>query len=115
MLSKEECIKHCEIFEKIIKKDLSFRYIEGLNFEEQSTLVRNLKNVMECFEQLIEEHFDNEPLKWEELHEDMWVWCGGEYSQITELSDFGTIKLVYFDCDSVRFKEGRFYRKQVEE
>lgn len=108
MLTKEECYKALRYITNLYEE----LYITRLN--ESGNHIDDTKEYW-ILEQLIDEHFDNPPLKWEELKEGMWVWCGGSYSQITELSNFGKIKLVYFDCDSVRFKENRFYRKQVEE
>ena len=98
MLTKEECL---EALDRIVQEFGCDPAYYGLNMEYTTLLA------------LIDEHFDNPPLKFEELKEGMWVWCYGSYSQIRELSNFGKIKLVYFDCDSVRFEENRFYRKQV--
>lgn len=100
-----------------------------------------LKNrVMECFEiadindlknklvqiTLIEEHFYNPPLKFEELKVGMWVWDNEHdmFNQILELRincaeeqeiefnySLETDDKIYNDI----FEENRFYRKQVEE
>lgn len=75
--------------------------------------------------QLIEEHFDNPPLKFEELKENMWVWDNNwnQYFEICEIypqtKEFDVLihqnrinKLRY---EPMKFEENRFYRKQVEE
>lgn len=76
--------------------------------------------------QLIVEHFDNPPLKFEELHEGMWVWDNKYkvYNKVRETYTFnGTAEVVAFvylnlitqwNC-SVKFEENRFYRKEVKE
>lgn len=77
---------------------------------------------------LIEEYFDNPPLKFEELEEDMWVWDrrDNKYVHIymTRIYEYDTgcffkgQKLLRIYCDSgwydTEFVENRFYRKQVE-
>lgn len=57
-------------------------------------------------EQLIKEHFDNPPLKLEELKEGMWVWDNVE-------KEF--IKVKFTEAVCIEFDPNRFYRKQVEE
>ena len=68
---------------------------------------------------LIEEHFSNPPLKFEELKEGMWVWDNKKVLYIRIAKIIG--KTIYaedflygFDCYG-RYEKNRFYRKQVKE
>lgn len=68
---------------------------------------------------LIEEHFSNPPLKFEELKEGMWVWDNKMVLYIRIAKIIG--KTIYaedflygFDCYG-RYEKNRFYRKQVKE
>lgn len=71
----------------------------------------------DVLEQLIKEHFDNPPLKFEELKEGMLVWDNKfkEWCLITIMCKYPHKR--YFDgtIDDSKFEEGRFFRKQVEE
>ena len=69
-------------------------------------------------EQLINEHFDNPPLKFEEIKIGMWVWDNMEEEWI-RIKDYlgGNIfekEVVLNDCwISFNFESNRYYRKQV--
>lgn len=70
--------------------------------------------------QLIKEHYDNPPLKFEELEEDMWVWddYNKEYKQIakTNLDKMGIWYYgVYCEYEVDKFEENRLYKKEVKE
>lgn len=82
-----------------------------------------LEEDLEPIYQLINEHFDNPPLKFEELKENMWVWDNNwnQYFEICEIypqtKEFDVLihqnrinKLRY---EPMKFEENRFYRKQV--
>lgn len=82
----------------------------------------------EILSKLIKQHFDNPPLKFEELEAGMWVWDNKHkvYNEIyILLENFMSTKhnLVQFKHlnettqwgDTIEFEENRFYRKQVEE
>lgn len=68
--------------------------------------------------ELINDHFENYPLRFEELKEGMWVWDNvlKEYIHILTI-DFGVPSggLIETENEYVPFEDGRFYRKQVEE
>ncbi len=72
------------------------------------------------FKDLIEEHFYNPPLKFEELKLGMWVWDSNDnkYNKIIEINN-DKIGFYYITNSSTRFtctfEENRFYRKEVEE
>lgn len=74
------------------------------------------------FEQLIKEHFDNPPLKFEELEEGMWFWDNQqkEYFKINRLkivvSSMNNYKYYIYPTYwsiPIEFEENRFYRNQV--
>jgi hypothetical protein len=80
---------------------------------------------------LIEEHFSNPPLKFEELKEGMWVWdnkykyyfeCNPRIS--TDMTECVWYESFWYNTgegydefyeDYIEFEENRFYRKQVKE
>ena len=72
---------------------------------------------------LIFEHFDNPPLKFEELKDGMWVWDNlfKSYLQIDGCDiENGLVFVEYYDfscCEEIDctfFKENRFFRREVE-
>lgn len=84
--------------------------------------VSSFDKAMVMFARLIEEHFDNPPLKFDELEEEMWVWDNKEKMYIKSCNNFDTeengkgIRVqMGFDLVRIKFEENRFYRKQVEE
>lgn len=95
--------------------------------EDSSTIptitYNEFDNQLIVLRQLIEEHFDNPPLKFEELKEGMWVWDNEQekYLKIVETVDYDedfdepTFLIVFepneYDC----WVEDRFYRKEVKE
>lgn len=120
MLNKEECIK-------ALRTISSF----SINTVEVDTDYKIL-------EQLINEHFDNSvcieegemfklfknrPLKFEELHVNMWIWdclCK-DYVCISGIDYYpGNAKLPYIIVDNSHiikrpFVENRFYRREVKQ
>lgn len=85
------------------------------------------KEYIEVLEDLIEEHFNNPPLKFEELKKYMWVWDNEyeSYMQIMYVTPRKEIEVYmpsYIDGDfqgiyveEFKFEENRFFRKQVEQ
>lgn len=116
-LTKEECEKALFIINVLGKyEDGSPALLEIEQPEEY-----------EIIKQLIEEHFDNPHLKFEELCEGMWVWDNRTKGFVKIRSTF--IKNVVnsktkeerkehrikFKWGESVYEENRFYRKQVEE
>ena len=106
-LTKEECMK-------------ALRYLGDYNGEEYNC--HKFANAMEDLHHLIEEHFDNLPLKFEELKEGMWVWDNRykDYVKLKrhDIENFGKLIIFSkgFDEEYLRsFEENRFYRKEVEQ
>lgn len=72
--------------------------------------------------QLIEEHFENPPLTFEELKENMWVWDkkSNQWIQIDETwssyKKFINVWIVGSDLlQTIEYEPDRFYRKEVQE
>lgn len=117
MLTKEECLKYIDnlitdnytfCLEECVK---SGKCVHGIRLDACEHRCE-----LESFKQLINEHFDNPPLKFEELKEGMWVWDvkNAEWVCIDRpIANVSYCKnlsgLVIF------FEENRFYRKQVQE
>ena len=86
-----------------------------LNYQKLSPTVRK------CFEQLIHEHFNNPPLKFEELETFIPYWDNKnkEWTYIIIKHEDKSINLKpiidYEIVETITFEENRFYRKQVEE
>ena len=91
---------------KLTKKEslhnLKIIITKGGSDDEFLKIYQYLKYEIDYMFNLIDEHFDNPPLKFEELKEGMWVW-DIEWCQFRKL------------IDAQDFEENRFYRKQVEE
>ena len=86
--------------------------LEEYNFRSE----RPLPHEYSLLRRLIEEHFDNPPLKWEELKPNMWVWDNkcDSYYKISDLDEFKGIMFeggFYYEW----FEENRYFRKQVDE
>lgn len=105
--NKEKCLKALET--------LQDKY---LNLDVVDELI--------CFKSLIEDHFDNPPLKFEEITEDEFPywdkieqnWCliSSEGDEVCICSIFGTdIPKYITKYNFISKYEDRFYRKQVEE
>lgn len=125
MITKEECL---EAYEKL-KYD---HYLITEDDDGNLIHINNLyKNELNLFKHLINEHFDNPPLKFEDLKVGMWVWDNeiktyyqikakyiisvGGYKVLEIItSNFINEKWIY-RTSHIYFEENRFYRKQVEE
>ncbi len=94
--------------------------IEDTDYILGDRILNDYAEEIETLQQLIEEHFDNSPLKFEELHEGMWVWDNNDnkYNKIIEINN-DKIGFYYITNSPTRFtctfEENRFYRKEVEE
>lgn len=84
--------------------------------EELSECAISLKRGLHRFLEWIKER-ENQPLKFEELHEDMWVWDNKtkKYRKILYV-DTEIKKIVFYNqVLQVNYKENRFYRYEVKE
>ena len=104
MLTKEECEKALDSIYKVADK-----------------LVLN-HNIFigsyDILKKLIHEHFDNPPLKFEELKEGMFVWDKKQntWIEISEISEYQSIKfyMIGWECkETILYEPNRFYRKEV--
>lgn len=125
MLSKEECLEAL----RDIEFNLPMSYINS----EYGLFGRcAYVNQIEILKNLIYEHFNNPPLKLEEIRPDDWVWDkkNKEWRQVNFAGVVGKddelmfyedvfkkgVKIVAFkNFRSVVFEENRFYRKEVQE
>ena len=113
ILTKEECLEALDILkeeQKYLSTNFNYNYPYSISM---------IKEVQSCFEQLINKHFDNPPLKFDELEEGgMWVWDTKwkEYRQIRHfVVDKEWISFGIYPVGWVAFEENRFYRYQVKE
>ena len=78
--------------------------------------VSSFDKAMVIFARLIEDHFDNPPLKFEQLEVGMWVW-DNKRKEWCVLAAFWKDALNRYYVSGISdspFEENRFYRKQVE-
>ena len=108
MLTKEECKEAVSIL-KDQHEYLSFNLRANYPFS-----IEMIREVQDCFEQLIKEHFDTPPYRFDELKINMWVWDEKEKkcNKIIEIE--GKNIDFYYITESidkfiVEFEEGRFY------
>lgn len=72
---------------------------------------------------LIEEHFDNPPLKFDELEEGMFVWDDKRKVKLLIAYCYSEDDMGYYNFSNpedykyihIEFEENRFYRKEVQE
>ena len=120
MLTKEE---YEEAYENLYN---SICELEEIKSGVETTCV--FDDSLDCFKELIEEHFSNPPLKWEEIKEHDFVFdkdfngLGGEWLKVymKHITNYGEKVLTCGACGSDEaqtrsYKEDRFYRKEVQE
>ena len=118
MLTKEECEKALDRVARFCSWFNPYKCPERIKF----------KNELDILDKLIEEHFDNPPLKFEELKEGMFVWddIDKEYRKVygkgIYLGDEYLMKtgckVVFISEDeyfNLIYEPNRFYRKEVQE
>lgn len=113
MLTKEECINALENIIFNVRVARSDYRTSGKAKEDYHTL-----------KVLIEEHFSNPPLKFEELKENMWVWDNywEEYFEISEVySNTKEIDVLIHQnkinqkrYETIKYTPNRFYKKEVQ-
>lgn len=123
MLTEKEC--------REALKDLynSICELEEIKSGVETTCV--FDDSLDCFKELIDQHFDNPPLKFEELKEGMWIWdnkykyyfeCNPRIS--TDMAECVWYESFWYNTgegydefyeDYIEFEENRFYRKEVQE
>ena len=114
MLTKEECMKALDRVARFCSWFSPYKCPKRIKF----------KNELDILDKLIEQHFDNPPLKYEELKAGMWVW--NNYSKRWMLIDFIREDVLVADelqydpkeneyDYEVQYEPNRFYRKEVQE
>ena len=112
MLNKEECDNALDRVARFCSWFNPYKCPERIKF----------KNELDILDKLIEEHFDNPPLKFEELKEGMFVWDNkhNTYIKIDRIWESYN-KTIYFYaigwecCENTEYEPNRFYRKEVRE
>lgn len=111
MLTRDECEKALDRVSRFCSWFNPYKCPERIKF----------KNELDILDKLIEEHFSNPPLKFEELKEGMWVWDNKDkaYMKIESVCDKDWVWL-YIDSSEREhidelYEPNRFYRKEVVE
>lgn len=119
-MNRKECLK---AYENLCSALIETDYVECHKCYSYQTHEEELG----VFYKLIEEHFDNPPLKFEELEVGMWIWDNLHktyihiftFDIVYDSVKFGLSSsiqiIIETDNDYVVFEPNRFYRKQVEE
>lgn len=102
-MTKEECLEALETL---------CTFADGNPNSSGEFVGKMLQEADDKLKQLINEHFDNPPLKFEELHEGMWVWDSKEKECCKYI---GYHVFEYLDGYGSEFEENRFYRYEVKE
>lgn len=112
MMTKEECLKALQGYKDLFE-------LHQIDYYVPEKRRKKFLNNFKCIENLIDEHFDNPPLKFEELKKGMWVWDNKckVFNKISRTFDFyGTnvIDFAYINDTtqfgrSIKFEENRFF------
>lgn len=120
-MTEKECLKalDCLYDDDVFDKEVWGFVREGDNLSCADVEIAK-KYYRDKIYNLIKEHFDNPPLKFEELKKSMWVWVkklNGYFriNGIVNLTKENGKKYVDFGFGYIEFKDNMFYRKQVEE
>ena len=107
-MNEKECRNALEKIYKVCDKLV----LEHNLFENEYKILNNL----------IKEHFDNPPLKFEDLKEEIWVWDNKEKTYIKSCNNYDTKEYgkgirvqIGFDLVRINYEENRYYRKQVKD
>lgn len=101
--------------------------MRGLAYTSCNCREENINEVNNCdnyLEQLINEHFDNQPLKFEDLHGGMWIWDDKtkSYIYIFKPLEWEPVRGIRYASHIITnsvegyymdFEENRFYRREV--
>lgn len=126
MLNKEESLQALKDFtHEVLRNHNNIKFDRKCN---KHVLKSRFQRQHDLLEQLINEHFDNPPLSFDDLKEGMWVWDDEQkwYRKIVFLfvpckqyHPKGSFKAWADSCetslDFVVFEENRFYRRQKED
>lgn len=77
-----------------------------------------IDQAIQLFENLIEEHFNNPPLRYEEIEEEKWYWYNKKKEWIKVLNKdvcTSVVPIIETINEYIEFELNCFYRKQVEE
>ncbi len=113
MLTKEECTKALD--------NITLE-VSTMDNEDTRLIESNVDVEINLLDDLIKEHFDNPPLKFEELEDGEWYWCEAYgwclmnfYEDLHGKIHYKANTVLDNEIDLlVEFEENRFYRKQVE-
>ena len=110
MLTEKEC--------REALKDLynSICELEEIKSGVETTCV--FDDSLDCFKELIDQHFDNPPLKYEEIEEGKWYWHNNKKEWVKILNkDVCTSVSPVIETihEYINFERNCLYRKQVKE
>lgn len=108
------------MLEQLIKEH--FDFLERNKHNNKPLIECDKSELLDCIKVLcyrIDELNSNKPLKLEDIEEEDVIWDdhSKEYVLVRTLLEDNELELAYFDYNhqKVKFKKGRFYRKEVKE
>lgn len=99
--------------EPTLKEAMDFLELNAYEGSNAITTLRmgDIEEILKPIRKLVNEHFNPQPYKFEELHEDMWFWHDS-YKRCYQIYYIEKDKnLIYLNHDNeyINFEENRFY------
>lgn len=113
MLAREECEKAC-LYLLSHCYETNAPALENGDKDKTYTFTPSGFKESEIFKRLIEEHFNPQPLKFEDLTPGMWVY-DAPYEEIVRIKEIESNEWIFLECiksndlSNTFFQEGRFY------
>lgn len=109
-MNREECLSAIRSIEQKTMETEDYESIPQVTF-------CCVDSELKILEQLINEHFNNTPLKFEDLEPNMWIWDNEDkmYLQIVRPLSYQQIFVNYYYEDYLSFEDGRYYAREVKE
>ena len=117
MLAREECEKAC-LYLLSHCYETNAPALENGDKDKTYTFTPSGFKESEIFKRLIEEHFNPQPLKFEDLTPGMWVY-DAPYEEIVRIKEIESNEWIFLECiksndlSSTFFQEERFYPIQI--
>ncbi|WP_270837117.1 hypothetical protein [Faecalibacillus intestinalis] len=117
MLAREECEKAC-LYLLSHCYETNAPALENGDKDKTYTFTPSGFKESEIFKRLIEEHFNPQPLKFEDLTPGMWVY-DAPYEEIVRIKEIESNEWIFLECikskdlSNTFFQEGRFYPIQI--
>ena len=101
------------LFEELLEQHL----ITRARLRSAVNTAHSLNEILEKKLPIIEKELENPPLKFYEIYEGMWVWDNirKKYRQVYTVEKRHYTRFINFDGWEIIFRDGRFFRREVNE